>query len=95
MTVSGTPLETHHCNGSPVHCNPDNTLPELEENKLPVPPDVLEAVASPPATLYQKVQCVSLLTELSHFGVAGRLGGNFILLMLEFNSFSSSNFLSS
>ena len=28
-------------------------------------------------------------------GVAGRVGGNIILLMLEFNSFSSSNFLSS
>ena len=32
---------------------------------------------------------------IRHHIVAGRVGVNIILLMLEFNSFSSSNFLSS
>ena len=35
------------------------------------------------------------LTRIKDEAVAGRVGGNIILLMLEFNSFSSSNFLSS
>ena len=41
---------------------------------------------------------ISKMRQNSRFrisDVAGRVGGNIILLMLEFNSFSSSNFLSS